>query len=239
MPPIFKIVLRRNLGSKPDSRILYYLTDGTLTEVRFFDELFNSTNFVSNKDIRIVKCEKTGDDEGVSNGLGLIKLAKKYIESNPSFRKGYDKVLVVFDLDVYKNNLNDIINAIHNEKDILFGYTNPSFELVLLLCLDKNFISNLSEAKRKNIIENEFIGNDRYIYHLIKKEYHFDSKNRSSNFLLVANCVSNSIAQSINIYIDNASDSLTCNIPYLLSKINNNEIDDIVYFAPLPENNVS
>jgi len=46
MPPIYKINLRRNIGIKPDARNVFYLTDGTVTELRFFDELFNSTNFI-------------------------------------------------------------------------------------------------------------------------------------------------------------------------------------------------
>ena len=123
MPPIFKINLRRNIGIKPDARIIYYLTDGTLTEPKFFDELFNSTAFINNKDVRIIKCEKTGDDEGVSNCIGLIKLAKKHIENNPSFRNGYDKVLIVFDLDVYINYLPIIIEYIKSEPDLLFAYS--------------------------------------------------------------------------------------------------------------------
>lgn len=98
------------------------------------------------------------------------------------------------------------------------------------MCLDADFINKLLVEDKKRILDNQFVGADRYIYHFIKKQYCFDSKDRNANFRMVANNVANSLSQDINITIDNAKRELTCNIPYVLSVINNNQFDSISYF---------
>ena len=122
MPPIYERHLRRNTSSRHDAINIYYLTDGVVSEVKFFDALFNYTDFINNKDYRFIRCEKTGTDSGISNGLGLVKLARKYIKTNPKFKEGKDKVLIVFDLDVYSSDLSMVIESIEKERDILFAY---------------------------------------------------------------------------------------------------------------------
>ena len=231
MPPIFKINLKRNSGSRPDARKIHYLTDGTVTEVKFFDALFNSTNYITNKNIRLIKCEKTGDDEGVSNGIGLIKLAKNYIQNSNDFIKGYDKVLIIFDLDVYQNNYDEIIRYIKEEDDIIFSYSNPSFEIPLMMCLDENFLVNLDSDTREKFISNDYVGEDRYAYWYIKTHYSFDSKDRKSDFLSVARKYANAKQQDVNIYIDLANKSITCNLIYILEKIEQDDIESITYFS--------
>lgn len=232
MPPLYKINLRRNVGNRSDSRNIYYLTEGTVSEMNFFDALFNFTNYFNNKGVNLIKCEKTGNDEGVSNFNGLIKLAKKYIESSKDFKIGYDKVLIVFDLDTYINNLQEVIDLIECNKDnIIFGYTNPSFEVLILMCLEEGSLSLLKEYERNAIIQNEFVGRERYIYYLIKQKYGFDSKNHSEDFLKVAKKFNNAINQNVNIYIDRAISEITCNVHYVLESIKNNNIDEIEYFS--------
>ncbi|MCR5309078.1 MAG: RloB family protein, partial [Bacilli bacterium] len=195
MPPICKTNLKRNIGSKANARKIYYLLEGNVTEPRFFDELFEKTNFVDSKEIRIIKCEKTKNDRGASNCLSMIELAKNYLKNKKDFKKGYDKILIVFDLDIYKKDLSRLINCVREEKDVIFGFSNPSFELFLLMCLDKNFIKNLDSKTKENIIANEYIEKDRFIYYLIKNDYKFDSKNKKSDFLMIAKNIENAFDQ--------------------------------------------
>lgn len=232
MPPIFKVNLKRNLGIRPDARQIFYLSDGVLTEVKFFDSLFNETQIINSPNVRFVKCEKTGGDEGVSDGLGLLRLAKQYIQNSKDFRKGYDKVMIVFDLDTYISNLSLIIQAINENNDIIFAYSNPSFELLLLLCKDSNFIKKSTSDLLSQILKNNYVGNDRFVYHLLRTQYHFDSKNRHANFLTVAKNINDIDLSDLNIFIDRACKRLTCNIPYILDMIQKDRVDEIVYFAP-------
>ena len=230
MPPIYKINLKRNIGVRPDARQVFYLSDGVLTEVKFFDSLFNETQIINNLNVRLVKCEKTGGDEGVSDGLGLLRLAKQYIQNSKDFRIGYDKVMIVFDLDTYINNLDLIAEAIKENDDIIFAYSSPSFELLLLLCIDRNFIKKSSNDVIHKILKNGYVGNYRFIYHLLKTRYHFDSKNRHTNFINVACKIKEIDLNDLNIYLNKAQEYLTCNIPYILEMIQKDKIDEIVYF---------
>ena len=222
MPPIYKTNLKRNIGSKPDARKIYYLLEGKVTEPSFFDQLFENTNFLDTKEIRIVKCDKTEDDRGASNCLSMVELTKKYLKNKKDFKNGYD-------MDVYKKDLSKIIEIVKKEKDILFGFSNPSFELLLLMCIDKDFIKNLDSKTREKIIANEYVNKNRFIYYLIKKEYKFDSKNKKSDFLKLACNIDNAFNQPINIYLNNSINVLTCNIPYILKKIKENNFDNIEY----------
>ena len=231
MPPIFKISLKRNIGIRPDARQIFYLSDGVLTEVKFFDSLFNETQIINNPNVRFVKCEKTGGDEGVSDGLGLLKLAKQYIQNSKDFRKGYDKVMIVFDLDTYINNLTLITESIRESDDIIFAYSSPSFELLLLLCMDSCFIKEASDDIISQVLRNKYVGRDRFAYHLLKAQYHFDSKNRNADFLNAASRIKDIDLNDLNIFIDIANDRLTCNIPYVLEMIQKDRIDEIVYFS--------
>lgn len=231
MPPIYKTNLKRNVGSKADARKIYYLLEGNVTEPSFFDNLFEHTNFIDTKEIRIIKCDKTDNDKGATNCLSMIKLAKNYLENTKDFKKDYDKVLIVFDLDVYKGRLSELTQIVKKEKDIIFGFSNPSFELFLLMCLDKNFIKNLDNKTKEKIVANECDGNDRFIYHLIKRDYKFNSKSKNADFLKLAKNIENAFNQEINIYLDKSANKLTCNIPYILKCIKDNKLNSIKYLT--------
>ena len=72
------------------------------------------------------------------------------------------QIIIVFDLDVYKNNqlrMNNIISL--GDKDIIFAYTNPSIELFLLLTI-KGSYEKIIKPNEKEILENNFINGKRF-----------------------------------------------------------------------------
>lgn len=231
VPPINSFPLKRNLGTRSDSRNIYYLTDGTVTEQKYFVELFNNVDAIKNRNVRLIKCEKSGDDEGVSDLLSLIKLAKKHIETNKSFKKGFDKILIISDLDVFNSNHLDVEKAIIENPDIIFAYSNPAFELFILLSLGD--FNKVSREDKGRIILNEYVNGERFIYHYLKTNFGFDTKDNVSNFNKVAKNFANAKEQEsthLNQFIDKSKDTLTSNIGYVISKIDNNDFN-FQYFS--------
>ncbi|MCI5744834.1 MAG: RloB family protein [Erysipelotrichaceae bacterium] len=218
--------LKRKVANKADARVIYLLYEGQNTEPLFLRPFLESSNYISSKEVRFKEFEKNGRDIGATNVEKLISLAKKFKNNAKEYKKGFDKIIIFFDLDVFKNNqekINGLLDLIDN--DIILAYTNPSIELFLLLTI-KNSYENIIEPRKKEILKNEFIGKKRYVYDLLLKTSNINSKSKDGQVALFSENIEVAIQQEnlfINTYIDKASKELTSNIGYIFSKIKNND----------------
>ncbi len=233
MCPLEYHTLKRKITNKKDARSVYLLYEGKNTEPLFIAPFIENSNYIDSREIRFIQFEKTDSDVGVTNLPQLIKLAKKF-KQNSTFRKGYDKIIIFFDLDVYKNNqsaINKIMNLI--DDDIILAYTNPSIELFLLLTYPRTY-ETIIEPKAKEILKNDFVGKKRYINNLFTDYSKINSKSSDGQVSLLSENFETAISQErmfLNQFIDLASTKLTSNIGYIFEKLKKSEFD-INYYSP-------
>lgn len=169
--------------------------------------------------------EKTYEDENLSNPEQLIEFADKQKSNGAiSYDPKFDKMIVVFDADVFESNLQNYEQVIEKgmKKNIL-GVTNPSFELFLLLhyenSVDESILPDLS-----NIIQNPWVGKGynrrRYIEDVFRKKSGMRPKTNSGIGEL-ANNVHIAITQEkkLNNDIKLCKGTVTCNIGQIIQSI--------------------
>lgn len=210
------------------------MSEGYNTEPRFFTSLFNSVDYFQNENLIFQRCEKTGYDEGVTNLNGLIKIAKKYINQQKSYRLGYDKFIIFFDLDTYVADLSKVKQIIlDNQNEFIFAFSNPAIELFLLMAKTESEFSNILKNHGAKILTNQMINNERYVYSLFKNEFSIDSKLCSADFSPIIQNYKNIVNNEqkfMNRFLDNADKQLSCNICYILENVVNETFDLIKYF---------
>ena len=122
--------------------------------------------------------EKTNNDKGITNPMALLEFAEKQ-KKNDSFRIETDKMIVVFDADIYKNDVeayDEVLNKADEYQDIL-AVTYPSFELFLLL--HANNPKEILSINEKPILLNKTKSkNKTYIHGLCNQIFGFDVKSK-------------------------------------------------------------
>lgn len=117
-------------------RHYYFICEGRNTEKWYFEKLIDIRKELSiHSDIELVYLEKTDEDENLSNPTQLIDFADQQKRNGSiAFDHKFDKMIVVFDADVFESIYTDYNEVIAKglQKNLL-GVTNPSFELFLLL----------------------------------------------------------------------------------------------------------
>lgn len=234
MPPINTILLKRNSGCRPNARKIYFLSEGYNTEPKFFTTLFNSLVYFQNKNLKFVKCEKTGTDEGVTDLEGLINIARKYIASEKDkFVPNFDKFIIFFDLDVFKGNIEKVKEIIKREQDnFIFAFTYPAIELFLLMSLPLEEFKKQLDDNLQELIANDFVGNDRFVCKMFKKIFKFDPKSSDVDFTNIVKNYRNIINNEIkfcNKFLDKCDEKITSNIAFVLDKIVKEKFDEIKY----------
>lgn len=244
MPPYRLSDIRRRVNSLPDAKKVFVLCEGTNTEPELMKKILsNSSFFGADESIRFIAVEKTGRDVGTTDLKGLIRLADSIIsDADNHFNQGEDKVLVIFDLDVYarKHSIPEIKAIIEEHKrNMIFAYTNPAVELFLTLCIAPNAYDSIIQPSIKKILKNDWITSSdgttrRFIAHLFYEKTHIDSKKGSTDFTLLASNVGEAIKQE-SLYLSrkliDPEKSLISNFGYVLEKIRDNDIDSIEYLT--------
>ena len=144
-----------------DRTIVEFLSEGTMTEVGFYSQLFSKGSPLKpHNTLTFKEAKKTGNDKGVSDPITLVNLAKREIDNNHDFDKNKDKIIITFDLDRVEddNRLNELKSL--KEPYIIYCFTNPKFEMYMLLTL----LDDLSDLEREyyekgfpnNILERNF-----------------------------------------------------------------------------------
>ncbi|WP_077612591.1 RloB family protein [Clostridium sp. Marseille-P2415] len=167
-------------------RHYYFICEGRNTEKWYFEKLIDIRKELSiHSDIELVYLEKTDEDENLSNPTQLIDFADQQKRNGAiAFDHKFDKMIVVFDADVFESIYTDYNEVIAKglQKNLL-GVTNPSFELFLLLHYP-NSVDELILTDQVNIIANNWVGNGqnrrRYIENLFRKKSGMRPKSNSA-----------------------------------------------------------
>ena len=150
-------------------RKYYFLCEGENTERWYFTQLINNQKLLNlhpSIDVRFI--EKTEDDAHGSNPRRLLITADRMSEEIKAFDVDYDKIIIVFDIDIYKNKkeeLDELVSEMESNGYII-AITNPSFELFLLLHIE-NAVDNLILPNADKILENKKIGKRRFVEKLL------------------------------------------------------------------------
>lgn len=207
-------------------RKYFFICEGSNTEVWYFRRLIDLRKQLEihhSIDIRLM--EKTEEDATLSNPKALIKFAEKQkrIEEN-EFDRNRDKMVIVFDADIYKSNPDkyEEVCKMRQENDIL-AVTNPSFELFLLLHYERAYEEFILPNQDK-ILENRKTGKRRYITALFTEKSGMNPKENAAIGELAAN-IHTAIGQEskLNQKVENALSNLTSNIGMIIQNIMNDE----------------
>ena len=235
--------LKRNKNYKDEYRFIYLFFEGVVTEPYFILPFIKySSFFKDNNNIIFKKIIKLNKDKGVSNIKSMTRVAKKEIVDTLPFNKKYDKVLFIFDLDIYKNNKVNLLSIMdYCLSYYIYAYTNPSIELFLLLTIKDSYLKYIKKNKNK-ILKNEYdkIDKKRYINHLFYSLTKINSKKDKNKLIALSKNFDIAIEQEnkyLNRYIDLADKSLTSNIGYIFKMIKDNKLNEITYYSD--ENNVN
>lgn len=162
----------------------YVLCEGQNTEIFYFDSICNNRKLLGiSPEVEIIPLEKTGVDRSSSNPKKLIELADKFIcEKADDFDSKLDKIIIVFDLDIYQDNQSEFKKIIKsaNEKNYLIAVTNPSFELFLMLHKEDS-LENIIRPNEAKIVENNWVESQdgdrkRFIVNLFNETYGINPK---------------------------------------------------------------
>lgn len=214
-------------------RHYYFICEGKNTEQWYFEKLIDIRKELSiHSEIKLVYLEKTDEDEHLSNPKQLIEFAdnQKRNGSIP-FDSKFDKMIVVFDADVFEKIYKDYDDVITKGKvKNILGVTNPSFELFLLLHYE-NSADELILTDANNIIQNRWVGNGqnrrRYIEDIFRKKSGMRPKtNRSVGELANKVLVAIEQEKKINNDIKSCKGIVTSNIGYIIQSIIDDQCND-------------
>lgn len=213
-------------------RKYFFLCEGENTEKFYFEALIDSKKELGiSPNVYLEFLEKTEEDRSRSAPQCLIELADKFVDDNDeNFDKEFDKIVLVFDLDIYESKPNDFVTVFNDakEKGYLLALTNPSFELFLLLHKDRSLIDIINPVE-EDIVKNEWVIRDdgsrkRFISNMFYETFGFDSKSNSqiSNFVFDMN-IAITQEKNINQDVENSQHILTSNVGKIIENIMNNE----------------
>ena len=146
-------------------RKYFFICEGANTETWYFKKLIDirkELNIHPLIDIRLL--EKTESDRDVSFPRRLIEFAEDQKE-NPeiSFDKERDKMIVVFDGDIFEEKVLDYDELIaEGEKSNILAVSNPAFELFLLLHYKNSYEDDI-EPNAEQFIKNQKDGHQTFI----------------------------------------------------------------------------
>lgn len=212
---------------KEPFRKYFFICEGSNTEVWYFRRLVDLRKELGIHpliDIRLM--EKTEEDAGRSNPKALIEFAEKQ-KSIPvnKFDRRHDRMIVVFDVDVYKNKP-DKFKEIYDlgRKNNILAITNPSFELFLLLHYEGAY-EEFILPNRDEILKNKKVGKRRYIAALFTEKSGMNPKENPSIGKLAEN-IHTAIEQERNLNQEagNAIGNLTSNIGKIIQDIINDAV---------------
>ncbi|PWJ47806.1 RloB family protein [Faecalicatena contorta] len=207
-------------------RKYFFICEGANTETWYFRRLIDirkSLNIHPLIDIRLL--EKTESDRDISYPKKLIAFAEKQKDNQDiAFDKERDKMIIVFDADIFEEKVQDYDELITaGEKDNILAVTNPAFELFLLLHFENAYEQDIL-PNEEAIIKNEKEGNQTFIYKLLLQRTGINSK-KNSQISKLAEKVETAILQEkkINQDIHCCQGKITCNIGAVIESIRNDD----------------
>ena len=233
VPPYSFEELKRKVSGKDPLKI-FLLYEGANTERYLINPLLSSNVIVTSRNIVFKPIKKEENDVGITDPFSLIKYANDIINNEiekKNFISGRDKIMVVFDLDVLKNDQNKMNELLKlKTSDMILCYTNPSIELFMLLTIPNGY-ETIIEPNKAAIVRNDYNENgDRYVYGLLKEsmpDLKDTKKEKDINFSYIISNIDKAFYQErfLNYKLTMAANRLTSNIAHVISKISNEDFD--------------
>lgn len=214
-------------------RHYYIICEGRNTEKWYFEKLIDIRKSLSiHSKIDISYLEKTEEHENLSSPKKLIEFADEQKKNGKiPFDSKFDKMIVVFDADIFENQQNNYqeIIALGKKRNIL-GVTNPSFELFLLLHFE-GAVDEIILPNQENIIKNEWVGNGRhrkrYIEDVFRKKAKMKPKsNKAVGELALQVLLAISQEKRLNNDIESCKGVVTSNIGSIIQSIIDDQCND-------------
>ena len=142
-------------------RKYFFICEGANTETFYFQKLIDLRKELGiHPLIDICLWQKTGEDKDISYAKKLVEFAmKQKDEEKNGFDKNIDKVVVVFDADVFEEKVQGYDELIEQiEESDIAAITNPAFELFLLLHIKDSYENNIKGH------EAEFLQKTRHLH---------------------------------------------------------------------------
>lgn len=172
-------------GKIAPERQFFIICEGQHTERVYFQSLIAQRKQLALPiGTKLYYVKKIGNERGISDPRTLIHFAQEKKAELKNFQESMDKMVVVFDADVFQSGEKpysfQVAYQLAQSYGFLLAVTNPSFELFLLLHKENSFLSLLQEQEA-DIVRNDWLptrqgGRKRYIYELFCREMGFDSK---------------------------------------------------------------
>lgn len=238
MPPISPIGTwnqRRTPVPRSPKGKCFFVAEGANTEFWYLKSLARR---LAKRDlprlVEMVTVERTGSDQNSSHPRALVRQARE-IREDPDSRFGFDpasdRVVIVFDADVYKRDdeayLSDLLEI---ESVAQAAVTNPSFELFLLLHKPGSLEADILPHERE-ILENAHYpgGRKRYISGLANEVLGVNLKKNLGAVGAVAGDLRNAIAQEALLNQDPklAMGRLTSNVALVIKNLIEEDLPDV------------
>ena len=208
--------------SEEPYRKYYFIAEGVNTERFYFERLIDERKRLGFKDsIDIRFLEKTEKDKDISYPAHLIEFAEKLKKgSEIEFDEQYDKMVVVFDADIFEkkvSNYHELLNT--RSESSIYAVTNPAFELFLLLHIENSY-EEVIESNYEMILQNEKEQGKTPIYRLLLEKTGLNSKHNSSIGQLALEIdIAIEQEKKLNQDITCCKGKLTSNIAKVISEI--------------------
>lgn len=215
-------------------RHYYFICEGKNTEKWYFEKLIDIRKSLSiHSRLDISYLEKTEEHENLSSPKQLIEFADEQKKNNKiTFDPKFDKMIVVFDADIFECQQNDYEEIIElGKKNNILGVTNPSFELFLLLHYEGS-VDELILPNSDDIIRNQWVGNGkrsrrRYIEDIVRKKAGIRPKTNEAIGELANNvCIAIDQEKKLNNDIESCKGVITSNIGCIIQSIIDDQCND-------------
>lgn len=139
----------------------FLLCEGENTEKWYFEDLIDNRKVLGiHPTIDVIFLERTEEDLHNSSPKRLFEYANDLIKHKKiKFNKKFDKMIIVFDRDIYKKKNEEFNELLSNmsDKGYWAAVTNPSFELFLLLHVE-NSVNDHILPNETELMENKKTG---------------------------------------------------------------------------------
>lgn len=186
MPPLIALDTWNKRTARPElmpKSLCFIIAEGANSELWYFTELaIHLAKQNIPERIELKPIERTEDDQNKSHPHALLEQAKHVRSGGFGFNKKTDRIVVVFDTDIYKGNDKQFqkdLRAFSGVAEV--AVTNPSFELYLLLHKSDAYETHI-KPHEKDILANDYVKEThrRYISKLANDVLGMNTKKNKS-----------------------------------------------------------
>lgn len=161
MPPLIALDTWNKRTARPElmpKSLCFIIAEGANSELWYFTELaIHLAKQNTPERIELKPIERTEDDQNKSHPHALLEQAQHIRSGGFGFNKETDRIVVVFDTDIYKGNDKQYqkdLQAFSGVAEV--AVTNPSFELYLLLHENDAYRAYI-KPHEKDILANGYV----------------------------------------------------------------------------------